>query len=80
MPEEDYNWLPKDDILSFAEIERAVRLGVGRVIADSTRLDPPTTSRNLNRQLIREASEWMFRPAVQEGQAVASWYPYRIIG
>jgi cyclic pyranopterin phosphate synthase len=24
MPEEDYNWLPKDDILSFAEIERAV--------------------------------------------------------
>ena len=52
----------------------------GRVIADSTRLDPPTSSRDLNRQLIREASEWMFRPAVQEGQAVASWYPYRIIG
>jgi hypothetical protein len=52
----------------------------GRVIADSTRLDPPTSSRNLNRQLIREASEWRFRPAVQEGQAVASWYPYRIIG
>jgi hypothetical protein len=52
----------------------------GRVIADSTRLDPPTSSRNLNRQLIREASEWMFRPAVQEGQAVASWYPYRIKG
>ncbi len=52
----------------------------GRVIADSTRLDPPTRSRDLNRQLIREASEWMFRPAVQEGKAVASWYPYRIIG
>ncbi len=52
----------------------------GRVIADSTRLDPPTRSNDLNRQLIREASEWMFRPAVQEGKAVASWYPYRIIG
>ena len=52
----------------------------GRVIPDSTRLEPPTTSRDLNRQLIREASEWMFRPAVQEGKAVASWYPYRIIG
>ncbi|MEE3258447.1 MAG: GTP 3',8-cyclase MoaA [Candidatus Latescibacterota bacterium] len=35
MPEEDYDWLPKDDILSFAEIERAVdafcRLGVRSV-------------------------------------------------
>ena len=52
----------------------------GRVIPDSTRLDPPTGSGDLNRQLIREASEWIFRPAVQEGKAVASWYPYRIIG
>ena len=52
----------------------------GRVIADSTRLDPPTRSRDLNRQLIREASEWMFRPAVREGKAVSSWYPYKIIG
>lgn len=52
----------------------------GRVVADSTRLEPPTSSGDLNRQLIREASEWMFRPAVQEGKAVASWYPYRIIG
>ena len=52
----------------------------GRVIADSTRLDPPTRSRDLNRQLIREASEWMFRPAVREGKAVSSWYPYKISG
>ena len=52
----------------------------GRVVPDSTRLDPPTRSRDLNRQLIREAAEWMFRPAVQEGKAVSSWYPYRIIG
>lgn len=35
MPEEDYDWLPKEDILSFAEIERAVdafcQLGVRSV-------------------------------------------------
>ena len=52
----------------------------GEVIPDSTWLEPPTTSRDLNRQLIREASEWMFHPAVQEEKAVASWYPYRISG
>lgn len=50
----------------------------GRVVADSTRLDPPTRDRDFNRRLIREASEWVFRPAVQEGRAVASWFPYKI--
>ena len=50
----------------------------GRVVADSTRLDPPTRDRGFNRRLIREASEWVFRPAVQEGRAVASWFPYKI--
>lgn len=50
----------------------------GRVVADSTRLDPPTRDRGFNRRLIREASEWVFRPAVQGGQPVASWFPYRI--
>jgi len=53
---------------------------LGQVIPDSTRLEPPTGSGDLNRQLIREASEWSFRPALQEGKAVASWYPYDIIG
>jgi hypothetical protein len=51
---------------------------VGRVVADSTRLDPPTRDRDFNRRLIREASEWVFRPARQEGRAVASWFPYKI--
>jgi hypothetical protein len=51
---------------------------VGRVVADSTRLDPPTRDRDFNRRLIREASEWVFRPARQEGRVVASWFPYRI--
>jgi hypothetical protein len=50
----------------------------GRVVADSTRLDPPTRDRGFNRRLIREAAEWVFRPAVQEGRPVASWFPYRI--
>jgi hypothetical protein len=50
----------------------------GRVVADSTRLDPPTRDRDFNRRLIREASEWVFRPARQEGRAVASWFPYKI--
>lgn len=50
----------------------------GRVVADSTRLDPPTRDRGFNRRLIEEAAEWVFRPAVQEGRAVASWFPYLI--
>ncbi|MEX2048671.1 MAG: hypothetical protein WEB90_03755 [Gemmatimonadota bacterium] len=51
---------------------------VGRVVADSTRLDPPTRDGDFNRRLIREASEWVFRPARQEGRSVASWFPYKI--
>jgi hypothetical protein len=51
---------------------------VGRVVADSTRLDPPTRDRDFNRRLIREAAEWSFRPARQEGRPVASWFPYKI--
>lgn len=50
----------------------------GRVVADSTRLDPPTRDGGFNRRLIAEAAEWVFRPAVKEGQPVASWFPYRI--
>lgn len=50
----------------------------GRVVADSTRLDPPTRDGDFNRRLIREASDWSFRPARQEGRAVASWFPYKI--
>ena len=50
----------------------------GRVVADSTRLDPPTRNRGFNRRLIREAAEWIFRPALQEGRPVASWFPYKI--
>lgn len=50
----------------------------GRVVADSTRLDPPTRDGDFNRRLLSEAAEWVFRPAVLAGKAVASWFPYRI--
>jgi hypothetical protein len=50
----------------------------GRVVPDSTRLNPPTRDKSFNQRLIREASEWVFRPATKGGQAVASWFPYQI--
>lgn len=45
----------------------------GRVVADSTRLEPPTGNRDLNRELLKRAAEWMFRPATRHGQPVAAW-------
>lgn len=50
----------------------------GRVVADSTRLDPPTRDGDLNRRLIREAREWVFRPARQNGRPMPSWFAYRL--
>ena len=51
---------------------------VGRVVADSTRLNPPTSDRGFNRRLIEEAAEWVFNPAMKEGKPVAAWFPYTI--
>lgn len=51
----------------------------GRVVADSTRLEPPTGNRDFNRRLVQEAAEWTFRPASRAGTPVAAWFPYRII-
>jgi hypothetical protein len=50
----------------------------GRAIADSTFLKPPTDDGDLNKRLIREASEWIFSPAKKGGRAVAAWFPYTI--
>ena len=50
----------------------------GRVVADSTRLDPPTKDRKLNRRLIEEAAQWRFYPATRNGQPVAVWYKYEV--
>ena len=51
---------------------------LGRVVADSTRLRPPTSDRDFNDRLVREAAEWVFAPAKKGGKAVGSWFPYTI--
>lgn len=50
----------------------------GRVVPDSTRLEPPTRDRRFNEELIRQAAEWVFQPARRDGEPVAAWFPYRI--
>ncbi len=51
---------------------------LGRVVADSTRLRPPTSDGDFNERLVREAAEWVFEPARQAGKPVSSWFPYTI--
>ncbi len=50
----------------------------GRVVADSTKLRPPTSDRDFNERLIREAAEWIFEPGRKGGKPVATWFPYTI--
>ena len=50
----------------------------GGVVSDSTQLKPPTSDRQFNDRLIREASEWIFEPAKKGGKAVSSWFSYKI--
>ena len=50
----------------------------GKVVPDSTRLNPPTSDRGFNRRLIEEAAEWVFNPALRNDQPVAAWFPYTI--
>jgi len=50
----------------------------GKVVADSTRLNPPTSDRSFNRRLIAEAAEWVFSPARRNNEAIAAWFPYTI--
>lgn len=50
----------------------------GRVVSDSTRLEPPTRDNRFNEQIRAEASQWIFQPAQQGGRPVASWFPYTI--
>lgn len=70
---------PTDDDLRGREIEVWVFVNeLGRVEADSTRLEPPTANRRYNQQLIREANQWIFNPARRAGEAVAAWFPYKV--
>ena len=50
----------------------------GRVVPDSTRLDPPTDDSGFNRRMIEEASTWVFVPAQRDGVPVAVWFSYTI--
>jgi hypothetical protein len=48
----------------------------GRVLADSTRLEPPTSDRRFNTRLMQEAAQWRFRPARDAGAPIAAWFYY----
>ena len=51
----------------------------GRVVADSTRLRPPTSDRAYNQRLLRDAADWVFEPGKSgAGEAVAAWFNYEI--
>lgn len=50
----------------------------GRVVADSTRLQPPTPDQGFNERLVGEAAEWVFEPARQNGTPIATWFPYTV--
>ena len=70
---------PDDDELKKAPVTVWVFVDEsGRVVADSTYLDPPTRSKKLNRQLIKEAADWRFYPATQDGKPVSAWATYTI--
>ncbi len=70
---------PADESLRGREVQVWVFVNEsGRVVADSTRLRPPTPDRDFNRRLLQEAADWVFRPATQGGQPVAAWFPYTI--
>lgn len=51
---------------------------LGEVVADSTRLDPPTRDRRYNHRLITEAAEWRFRPGTKGGVPIAAWGQYTV--
>lgn len=51
----------------------------GRVVPDLTRLEPPTSNEEFNLRLLRQVTEWLFRPAQQNGRAVSAWFSYRIL-
>lgn len=70
---------PSNDELRGKEIQVWVFVDeTGRVVPDSTRLQPPTGDRAFNRRLIQEAAQWVFEPARKGGEAVAAWFPYTI--
>jgi outer membrane biosynthesis protein TonB len=50
----------------------------GVVVADSTRLLPPTGDSKFDERLRRQAAQWVFQPARRDGVAIAEWFRYII--
>jgi hypothetical protein len=70
---------PSHESLKGKQVEVWVFVDVtGKVVADSTRLNPPTSNGGFNRLLIKEAAEWVFNPARRNDQAIAAWVSYTI--
>lgn len=51
----------------------------GRVVSDSTRLNPSTGDRRFDRRLREHAAGWVFEAASRDGRSVAEWFRYTII-
>lgn len=70
---------PSSESLKGKQVEVWVFVdAAGKVVPDSTRLNPPTSDGGFNRRLIKEAAEWVFNPATRNDQAIAAWFPYTI--
>ena len=50
----------------------------GRVVPDSTRIQPGSGDRKFDERLIEDAAEWVFEPARRGGNPIASWWSYRV--
>lgn len=51
----------------------------GRVVEDSTRLNPSTGDRRFDRRLRDSAADWVFDAARRDGRPVGEWFRYTII-
>jgi hypothetical protein len=51
---------------------------LGQVVADSTRLVPPTANARFNEQVLQNAATWRFRPARENSSPVAAWFTYEV--
>jgi outer membrane biosynthesis protein TonB len=50
----------------------------GRVVPDSTRLNPSTGNRGFDRRLREHAAGWVFDAALRDGEPVGEWYHFTI--
>ncbi|MEJ2539903.1 MAG: hypothetical protein P8188_08040 [Gemmatimonadota bacterium] len=72
-------WPPDPPELDDGSVEVWVFVdATGRVVPDSTQLRPPTRDRSWNRRVIELSAEWVFEPAVRDGEPVAAWFPYSV--